>query len=333
MDSLQHDFQDWLGLLGDMSLPDEFIPDEPPTDEPQILPTPTAAALRVRGADAGPFLNNLLSCELPDDAPRRGALCNPKGRILATLVVAPEPPDGYLLILSRDLLAPLTKRLGMYVLRSKVEILATEADEVLLGIAGHTDHPAITALRESGTVHPHPGSADRMWGCFRRAALESWFNDEGHLISTTSPWAWRDRDIRQGLPTVMAATTEQFIPQMVNLDLVGAVSFSKGCYPGQEIIARMRYLGRIKRRMVRFSCSARLSAGAELRTAPAAEPAGQVVDAVPVATGSEGLAVIQVSALAHAIVPEGNPGAVLRLMPPPYEVPELLNGTLRPGAD
>lgn len=317
-------FDEWLAQLIAPPDPQPLLTPPLPDSRPLVLPLPHLAALRVGGDDARIFLSNLLSCAGPDATSRRGALCNPKGRMLAIFGIAPEVDGGYLLTFPRELLEPVRKRLSLYVLRSKVSISDLPADHVLLGVHGDMHLPAVASLAQAGALHPHPNAVARYYGHFHPTGLQGWYEALPGDITITSPRTWRLLDIREGLPTVWATTSEQFIPQMANLDLLDAVSFTKGCYPGQEIVARMRYLGQIKRRMVHFTAGCNLTAGDSLRTATSGDAAGVVVDAIPNGPGaSEGLAIVRLDVLDQPIIAATTAHSALRLSPPPYPVAEL----------
>jgi folate-binding protein YgfZ len=199
--------------------------------------------LAVTGADAREFLHAQLTNDIAKLAPDRSALagwCTAKGRLLATMLVIPSP-DGFLLQLARDLAPAVAKRLSMFVLRSKVKI-ADESDAwVQFGV--WKGLPAVSW--EGGTVSVPVGSL-RHLRIGRELALQCSRTEED----------WTLEEIRSGRPWISAATQDQFVPQMVNLEQVGGVDFQKGCYPGQEIVARAQYRGEVKRRMVRVQAPA-----------------------------------------------------------------------------
>lgn len=230
--------------------------------------------LSVTGADAREFLHAQLTNDvlhLAPDAVRFAGWCSAKGRLLATMLVIPAA-EGFLLQLSRDLAAPVAKRLGMFVLRAKVRI-----------------------EDQSGLWRQ-----DGVWGSERPGPDVSWADGEasvrveqgrylellrGDKPATAPEEEWTLREIRAGRPLITAATQDLFVPQMVNLEKIGGVDFQKGCYPGQEIVARAQYRGEVKRRMVR------LPAPAGALPAPgAAFEGGVVVDSA----GGELLAVMPV---------------------------------------
>jgi folate-binding protein YgfZ len=138
--------------------------------------------------------------------------------------------------------------------------------------------------------------------------------------------SWRWLEVQSGLPTIEAATVDQFVPQMLNYELLGGVDFKKGCYPGQEVVARSQYRGTVKRRMFLFDVNAEARAGQEVfHSSEAAQPAGMVVNAAPRpdATGCSALVEIKLSALSEGSVLLGSPdGPAMTRAPMPYEVAE-----------
>lgn len=223
--------------------------------------------IRASGTDAQTFLNGQLTNDLQrlDSAHTQlSAWCSPKGRMLALFRILADT-DGYLLQLPAGLRDDILKRLRVYVLRSKVTLAPADDSVVRLGIAGPdaetivrdaagvapesdnacTRSDAATVLRLPG-VHPRfellvlPARAEAMWDALRARALPA----------GEPAWTWHD--IMAGIPTVLPETSDAFVPQMANLDLLDGISFNKGCYAGQEIVARIHYLGRLKQRMYRL---------------------------------------------------------------------------------
>ena len=198
--------------------------------------------LSVSGDDAREFLHAQLTNDvrnLPADRAALAGWCSAKGRLLASFLVIPAP-HGFLLQLARDLAAPVAKRLGMFVLRSKVKI-ADESDAwTQLGLWGE-DLPARDVAWD-GEVCTVRVAEKRFLRLSRSAEAKT----------TASEDDWIVREIRDGRPFISAATQDQFVPQMVNLEKLGGIDFQKGCYPGQEIVARAQYRGEVKRRMVRL---------------------------------------------------------------------------------
>ena len=219
-------------------------------------------ALRVVGEDAPSFLQNLLSNDIREVSNTRSQLSSfnsAKGRILATLLIWREG-DDYLLQLPRSLCEPIRKKLSMYVLRAKVKITDSSDATISLGLSGAGVREIL--LTQFGDLPRSPfgciGTAqasvikigDSRWQINTSVphAAALWTTLSRHAQPVGSPcWDWLN--IRSGIPVILPPTQEQFVAQMVNLELIGGVNFNKGCYPGQEIVARMQYLGKLKRRM------------------------------------------------------------------------------------
>ncbi|MGI9341740.1 MAG: YgfZ/GcvT domain-containing protein [Gammaproteobacteria bacterium] len=219
--------------------------------------------LRIAGDDRVEFLQGQLTQDVGKVDPEHAALAgwsNPKGRLLAVGQLL-ATPDALLWPLPADVIDGVRRRLGMFVLRANVTI--DVADDEVCGLIG-VDVDQVTTIGDID-VGAKPGAtaaakgviATRLLGdpgrallCAPAARLRELRERGG--FGATDENTWRLRDIRAGLPTIIAATSEAFIPQMVNLDLLGGISFTKGCYVGQEIVARTQNLGRIKRRMHRF---------------------------------------------------------------------------------
>jgi folate-binding protein YgfZ len=277
------------------------------------------ALLSCEGDDARAFLHAQLTSDvagLGAGQARRAGWCSAKGRLLATLLVIPHG-GALLLQLSRDLAPAVAKRLQMFILRAKVKLsdatgawtqfglwgpgaakrlaeLGLDAPRDLLACTRGAQGMVVCVARERYLVLAPAGAEAQLAGSLADAGEES----------------WALQDIRDGLPRVVRATQEQFVPQMVNLERLGAVDFQKGCYPGQEIVARTQYRGALKRRMVRARVDAVAAPGDELH---ADDPSGQAVGAVVNAAaapegGSELLAVVQISVI--------DAGATIRLRAP-----------------
>ena len=227
--------------------------------------------MSVTGADAREFLHAQLTNDIEHLAPGRAALagwCSAKGRLLATFLVVPVQ-DGFLLQLAKDLVPSVLRRLSMFVLRSKVKIEDASSRQQF-GVWGGAQGEAFSV---AGTSIQFEN---------RRTLVISDKTPEGAQVDESR---WTLEEIHAGRPLITAATQDMFVPQMVNYEKLGAVDFGKGCYPGQEVVARAQYRGEVKRRMVRLPAPA----GAAL--APGQEfNGGVVVDSA----GGELLAVMPV---------------------------------------
>jgi folate-binding protein YgfZ len=219
--------------------------------------------LSVTGDDAREFLHAQLTNDIRGLAADRAAFagwCSAKGRLLATFLVVPSA-QGFLLQLARDLAAPVAKRLAMFVLRSKVKI-ADESERWAQDGLWDTDAGAQEVSWNGAVATVRVGE---------RRCLQLGPVEEMKAAPNAAEEEWTLREIRAGRPLITAATQDLFVPQMVNLEKLGGVDFQKGCYPGQEIVARAQYRGQVKRRMVQL----RAPAGAELQ--PGQEFEGGVV--------------------------------------------------------
>jgi folate-binding protein YgfZ len=266
------------------------------------------------GDDAKTFLHNQLTSDvnhLGAANAQYAAWCSPKGRMLASFVLFRRDAD-YLALLSADLREFIQKRLQVYVLRSKVKISDRSADYEIIGLSGPL---AASALQNAGLEAPATamvttattglsnasvirlddkryivvvanGSAARIWRQLSTIATPA----------GTTVWQWLD--VAGGIPWITEATREAFVPQMANFDRIGGVSFHKGCYPGQEVIARTRYLGKIKRHLYRVRADSPITAGmpifsAQVTTQIPDQPCGQIANAAAAPDGGyNALAVI-----------------------------------------
>ncbi len=226
----------------------------------RILTMPTAKLDRyglvsVSGAEARDFLHAQLTSDVKNLAADRAALagwCTAKGRLLATFLVIPAS-EGFLLQLSRDIAGAVAKRLSMFVLRSKVKVADASEAWTQLGVWSDESEPnelfGVSQTPEGITVKVGEGR-------FLRLVPSS-----AAVAADAAEEAWTLEEMRVGRPLITAATQDLFVPQMVNLEKLGGIDFHKGCYPGQEVVARAQYRGEVKRRMVRLPAPA----GASLR--------------------------------------------------------------------
>lgn len=295
--------------------------------------------IRARGADALTFLNGQLSndvCRVDEAHSQLAAWCNPKGRVLTLLRVFRRGED-YHALLPGTLRESVLKRLRMFVLRAKVVLDSADDELVSFGIAGPR---ADVLLRETFGEIPDAanGGITRSNVTVLRvsttprflvvapvgAAIESWRRLGAQARPVASDrWTWLD--ICEGLPQVYPETSEAFVPQMFNLELLGGVDFKKGCYPGQEIVARLHYRGGLKQRMVRAHVDTDAAPGMPLYAPDLpGQTTGAVVSAAAApAGGYDLLAVIHLSSIAEGTVRLGDEhtGALLKLVPLPYSVP------------
>jgi folate-binding protein YgfZ len=263
--------------------------------------------LRFTGPDSSSFLQGQVSNDtrrLSAGDPLLAAYSSPQGRVLAVMHLLPHS-SGITAILPRELVPPTLDRLRKFVLRAKVQM--EDAGDVLQVSGHHGAH----ALRSAGLAVPQDGkgyaeqdgigvgrvrpNSDRYWviGAAEKLAQHHLAGESGQADRVDCDW--RLADIRDGLPQIYLGTSEAFVAQMLNLDLLDGISFSKGCYTGQEIIARTQHLGRIKRRLYRLQLP-----GGEWRVGQSVRlndgRSGRLVEVAPSGESFEALAVLGVQA-------------------------------------
>jgi len=278
------------------------------------------------GEDATSFLHNQLTSDvnhLTADSAQHSAWCSAKGRMLASFLLYRQGSD-FRALLSSDLISETQKRLQIFVMRSKVKVTDISIDNAVMGLAGPQ---AEAALKSADLAIPEQvleikASANGLVirvdkqrfiiVADSKSAISLWNNLALHARPAgTSTWQWFE--IQAGIPLITAATKEEFVPQMANFDKIGGVSFHKGCYPGQEIVARAQYLGKIKRHLYRIHSAENLVPGAAIYSPTNLEHAcGMVANSAPSPLGGfEALAVIQEEFLAAGKLEIGKSGSPL----------------------
>lgn len=295
--------------------------------------------IEVTGADAVSFLHAQLTSDLAALAvpgSQYSGYCTPKGRLLASFL-AWRLPARVLLLTPADLVEPVRARLAKYVLRASVTLRDASGDFTLFGVFGDGAAAAVHDCAGHAPAAPHDireidgGAVARVPG--ERFVICAPANDSAALRARLQAAAragperaWALGDIECGVPWVTAPSQDQYVPQMLNLDLVGAVSYSKGCYPGQEIVARAHYLGRVKQRMHRVHVpSEDAPATGDGLFSPVfgdAQACGTLVNTAPSpAGGHEALAVIHGDALESEIRWRSPSGPLVSRLPLPYALP------------
>ncbi len=296
--------------------------------------------IRAEGADAATFLHSQLTHDITGLQPSQARLtgyCSAKGRLLASFMVCKAADDSLLLACSADVLPAALKRLSMFVLRAKCRLsdasstvhcwgLSAVSTLTALGVDGLTAPGSVAVHDGAQFIRLHDGQTDAQ-AVPRWLALVPADSAASRAIAALpalDEQTWRGLEVASGVPRITAATVEQFVPQMINFDLVDGVSFSKGCYPGQEVVARSQYRGSVKRRLFRFTCDQTMQPGAEVfHDADPAQPAGMVVNVGAVAGDATALVEVKLSALENGTLHLGNPqGALLRRVALPYDVPQ-----------
>lgn len=250
------------------------------------------------GNDAASFLHNQLSNDvehLSANQARYGGYCTPKGRMLASFLYW-RHGDNILLQCSASLQPGVQKRLQMFIMRAKASLQDVTDEYAIIGLGGEQVQTFLRSLFDQLPEEINAKS-DSAYGTLMRvhdafeAARYQWVvsHEIFAQIQTEIPAAmqivdasiWRLGDIHAGIPQVIEKTKEQFVPQMINFELIGGVNFKKGCYPGQEIVARSQYLGKLKRRMAIAAVDAEhIEAGMEIFSEnDATQPCGMIVNA------------------------------------------------------
>ena len=239
------------------------------TRQPVLTALSGLGVVDARGPDAEAFLNAQLTVDVTTVDARRwqlGAYCSPKGRVVALFEMW-RADDAFCLLLPAEQVEPLRSRLARFVLRSKVKLDDVTGQWAAFGLTG----PGIEeALRSAGLQCPDepwtsqpqddggrlvrvpasPRTGARLMLIVPALTSAAWHKNLPAVAQVDAGvWWWSKIDA--GLPDVFAVTQERFVPQMLNLDVLGGVHFRKGCYPGQEIVARSQYLGKLRRRMMR----------------------------------------------------------------------------------
>lgn len=288
-----------------------------------IVPLTHLGLLECSGDEAKAFLHNQLTSDINHLAPQgvqHSSWCTAKGRMVASFLFY-RSEGAYRALISNDLVADTHKRLQMYILRSKVKVADLSDQYALFGLSGTR---SVEAMEAAGLAVP----AEAMQSTTSEVATVLRIDLQRFIIvapaeSALSVWTkltaiatpagrpvWQWLDIQAGIPLICSATREAFVPQMADFDRIGGVSFHKGCYPGQEIVARTQYLGKVKRHLYRLHAETAMVPGLPIHSPDSPEhPVGMVANAAPAPTGGYvALAVIQENYLDSALTlgtPEG----------------------------
>jgi len=292
--------------------------------------------LLAEGADAATFLHGQLSQDvlnLAQGVARPAAYCSAKGRMLADALLFKPADDTIVLLMDKDVLPATLKRLQMFVMRAKAKLSDASATLALVGLVGQdlitqlapeaTQPQQVCALANGGHVirlADVQGLARAIWvGAPEHA--EAMLAAQPKLPDDA--WAWLE--VMSGVARIVPATADQFVPQMVNFEVIGGVNFKKGCYPGQEIVARSQYRGTLKRRLHLGHAGALAQAGQEVFAFDdPGQPAGMVAN-VAAMPGSQGassvLLELKLAHAASALHLGSADGPLITLSALPYEIP------------
>ncbi len=296
------------------------------------------AAISIAGPDAATFLQGQLTSDvtlLADGASHPSAWCSPKGRVLANFLLRRVTGEQFELLLPSSLVDAIVKRLRMYVLRARVVIADARDGAVRFGLGGPAAAACIaatigvtppmhhSAAVDGGTLIVLPGNRFLLLAAPAHApTLWNTLASRAHAAGFAC-WEWLT--VRAAVPVITPPTQEAFIPQTLNLDALDALAFGKGCYTGQEIVARTQYLGRLKERLALAHVdSARPEIGSRLFARTFGDqPCGTVVNAAAApGGGTDLLAVAQTVAFADGAMRWGAPdGPPVALLPLPYALP------------
>ncbi|MFD2110594.1 YgfZ/GcvT domain-containing protein [Thiorhodococcus fuscus] len=315
--------------------------DASPGGNCQLIDLTHLGLVAIQGADAEAFLQGQLTNDIRELSPTRSQLsghCSNKGRLLALFRMI-RRDDTFYLQIPAERVPDILKRLSIFVLRSKVTLADASETCIRIGLAGEdaprrladqdlpvpemendvTAADGITLIRIPGDVPRFEilGPFDPMRQLWER------LSDQSGVANADT---WRRLDIQAGLPNVYSETAETFIPQMLNLQHIDGVSFNKGCYTGQEVVARMQFLGKLKRRMylAEADLPAQPKPGDELYASSSTSQQGNgwIVDAAPLSEGRFALlAVAEIAAAESGETRLGHDGPTLQLQPPPYGFP------------
>ena len=293
-------------------------------------PLPHWGVIQAQGEDAANFLHNQLSNDvllLPVGQSRLAAFCSAKGRMQASFILVKTAPDTVLLVLSQDLLAQTLKRLSMFVMRAKVKMSDATGQWQLRGLMGDSARAAVGQAAPWQTTTQEGVYAVALYPAVlgeSQMPRALWIAPAGHALPagadlSTGVWSWSE--VMSGVTLVSQPVFEAFVPQMLNYESVGGVNFKKGCYPGQEVVARSQFRGTLKRRTALVHSPVSLAAGQDIFTPTDPEqPCATVVlcAARPDGQGFNSLVSGTTESLQTGWRVGGSEGDALALLPLPY---------------
>lgn len=269
----------------------------------------------------GQFINDLNLIERP--AAQLSAWCNPKGQLITNFLII-NTGISYLLLFKQDLKEFVQKRLGMFIMRSAVTIEDISDSSPLIGLANTKDLASLASNipTNAGEVHAiegliiicHPDNSGRYLVTGSIEALTNKLPEFSKSLTMTSSSIWGLLDILAGLPWITSSTQEQFLPQMLNLDALKGLSYEKGCYPGQEVIARLHYRGEVKKRLQIIKSKVELNIGSNIYQQESENKVGTIINTASHPDGSYyAHAVIELDKLNEKLVSNNKELTILKL--------------------
>jgi folate-binding protein YgfZ len=292
-----------------------------------IATLPHLGIIRAAGADAASFLHNQLTNDvllMKEGQCRLAAFCNAKGRMQASFVVYKRSAEEVLLICRKDLIVQTVKRLSMFVLRAKAKLSDATDEFQLLGLAGDAALAALNGASTDSWQRHAVGAADVLTLYPALAQPRAfWIAPKDEAAPTGSDVSadlWQVGEVLSGIAWVELATFEAFVPQMLNYESVDGVNFKKGCYPGQEVVARSQFRGTLKRRAFIVQSPVAMIAGQEVFSSlDSTQPCGLVAQAANDGVSHMAVVELQLSATENSTLHLGTAdGPVLSLLPLPY---------------
>jgi len=323
-----------LDEAGVLRVSDEQVQREAIAGGQGFAPLTEWALIRFQGEDALAFLQGQLSSDLrlvTPECSQYSTYSSAKGRMQANFLIW-QYQGAYYLMLAKELAEAIHKRLSMFIMRAKVKAELVSGEWALIGLIGQAAEAR--ALAHFGDVPSEPHqvvkaddgvlvrlpSGALLWAqAGSGEAVADGLLEVAPLIGSLP---WRLLDIRAGIPWLGKATSEEFVAQMANMELIGAVSFKKGCYPGQEIVARTQYLGKLKRRLYRVAVTESVACGAELISPSMGDQAiGMVVNVAQAGERNwEALVVVQSNCWESGVFVKERPQLALQQMNLPYSL-------------
>jgi len=292
-----------------------------------VSPLAHWGVILAEGPEAASFLQSQLTNDvehLRGDTARLAGWCSAKGRLLASFVVWRPVPDRVLLACSADLLPETFKRLQMFVLRARCKLSDASTSVPLSGIVGSLSRGVLGTAANLDPWHCAAVGTATVIRLPDAAGVPRWLwaGDGAPPLPAADAASWDALEIDSGIVRIVAATVDQFVPQMVNFELVGGVDFRKGCFPGQEVVARSQYRGTIKRRTMRFDTDGAAAPGDDVFASDdPTQPAGMVANSAPCDGTSALLVELKTACSGSELHLRAADGPLLRPGTLPYALP------------